>query len=75
MQTLEIKVSIRKEVITQHDKRMLCIALIKSLMAQPTQTIEAPYVPQLPQQRQSNPNSAIKALECSNFLTKQETLV
>jgi hypothetical protein len=76
METLTISATINKQgKITQHDKHMLCLALIKSLMAQPTQTIEAPYVPQLPEQRQSTPNTAIKTLECSDFLTRQEKMV
>jgi hypothetical protein len=54
MQHLSVKVEVKKEgVITQHDKHMLCLALIKAVMSYPTQTIEAPHVQELPQQGQN----------------------
>jgi hypothetical protein len=76
MQTLQVSAKIsRSGTITQHDKHMLCLALIKAVMAQPTQTIEAPYVPQITQQRQSQASTAVTSLQRSGFLTQQETLV
>jgi len=48
--------------------------IIKQIMF-PTQTIEAPYVPQVTQQRQSQESTAVTTLQRSGFLTQQETLV
>ncbi|CAB4121786.1 hypothetical protein UFOVP27_4 [uncultured Caudovirales phage] len=76
MHTLQVTAKISKTgTITQHDKHMLCLALIKAVMAQPTQTIGGAHVPQLSQQRQSQENPAIASLQCSGFLTQQEALV
>jgi hypothetical protein len=74
MQTLSVQVKISKEVITSQDRYALCMLIIKQIMF-PTQTIEAPYVPQLSQQRPRQASAAITALQCSDFLTKQEKMV
>jgi len=54
---------------------MLCLALIKAVMAQPTQTHGGAHVPQLTQQGQDQASTAIASLQCSGFLTQQEALV
>jgi hypothetical protein len=48
--------------------------IIKEIMF-PTQTIEAPYVPQLPQQRQNQAHTGVATLQRSGFLTQQEKMV
>jgi hypothetical protein len=48
--------------------------IIKEIMF-PTQTIEAPYVPQITQQRQSQASTAVTTLQRSGFLTQQKALV
>jgi hypothetical protein len=58
MQSLLIKAEIKKSgVITQHDRHMLCLQLIKSIMSMPTQEII--NVPQVSQQGQSQASSGI----------------
>lgn len=74
MQTLKVRVEMTKEVITAKDRHQLCMLIIKQIMF-PTQTIEAPYVPQITQQGQSQTSAAITALQCSDFLTQQKALV
>lgn len=76
MHTLQVTAKISKTgTITQHDKHMLCLALIKAVMAQPTQTIGGARVPQFTQQGQSQTNTAIASLQCGGFLAQQEALV
>jgi hypothetical protein len=74
MQTLSVKATMTKSVITQQDKYTLCMHIIKQIMF-PTQTIEAPYVPQLSQQRQSQAHTGVTTLQRSGFLTQQEKMV
>ena len=74
MQTLSVKATMTKSVITQQDKYTLCMHIIKQIMFS-TQTIEEPHVPQITQQRQSTTNTAVTTLQRSGFLTQQETLV
>jgi hypothetical protein len=76
MNTLQVTAKISKAgAITQHDKHLLCLAIIKQVMAM--QIKERTYVPQVSQQGQvqSTKDSGIAALKCSNFLTQQEALV
>jgi hypothetical protein len=74
MQTLSVQVKISKEVITSQDRYALCMLIIKQIMF-PTQTIEAPYVPQLSQQRPRQAYSGVTTLQRSGFLTQQEKMV
>jgi len=74
MQTLSVKATMTKSVITQQDKYTLCMHIIKQIMFS-TQTIEAPYVPQITQQRQSQASTAVTTLQRSGFLAQQEALV
>jgi hypothetical protein len=74
MQTLSVQAKITKQEITTQDRYNLCMHIIKQIMF-PTQTIEAPYVPQITQQRQSQASTAVTTLQRSGFLTQQETLV
>jgi hypothetical protein len=74
MQTLSVQAKITKDVITSHDRHQLCMLIIKQIMF-PTQTIEAPYVPQLPQQRQNQAHTGVATLQRSGFLTQQEKMV
>jgi hypothetical protein len=74
MQTLSVQAKITKDVITSHDRHQLCMLIIKQIMF-PTQTIEAPYVPQITQQRQSQASTAVTTLQRSGFLAQQKTLV
>ena len=53
-QTLTVKASIHKPVITESDKRMLCVALI-------TQILGEDYVQKLSQQGQGKESPAIEA--------------
>jgi hypothetical protein len=76
MNTLQVTAKISKAgAITQHDKHLLCLAIIQQVMAM--QIKERTYVPQLSQQRQGKgqKSAGIEALECSNFLAQQEALV
>ena len=76
MNTLSVQIKISKPTpITQQDKYLLCLALIKQVMSIPMK--ETIYVPQLSQQGQvqSQKDSGIAALQRSNFLTQQEALV
>ena len=59
VQSLHIKIdaTVTAPVITAHHKYHLCMAIIKAVMAQPTQTIEAPYVQAVSQQGQSQTNT------------------
>jgi len=76
MHTIQVSAKISKTgTITLHDKHMLCLALIKAVMAQPTQTHGGAHVPQLTQQGQDQASTAIASLQCSGFLTQQEALV
>lgn len=74
MQTLKVRVEMTKDIITAKDRQQLCMLIIKQIMF-PTQTIEAPYVPQSPQQRPRQASAAITALQCSDFLTQQKEMV
>ena len=55
VQSLHIKIdaTVTAPVITAHHKYHLCMAIIKAVMAQPTQTIEAPHVQAISQQGQN----------------------
>jgi len=74
MQTLSVQAKMTKSVITPQDRYTLCMHIIKQIMF-PKQTIEAPYVPQITQQRQSQTSTAVTTLQRSGFLAQQETLV
>jgi hypothetical protein len=76
MNTLQINASIRKTgAITQHDKHLLCLAIIKQVMAM--QLKETIYVPQVSHQGQgeSQTSAGIASLECSNLFAQQKALV
>jgi len=76
MQTVKIEAQITKSSsLTAHDKYIFLLAITKVVMAIPTQTIEAPYVPQLPQQRQSEAHTAITQVKCFSSYTQQKALV
>jgi hypothetical protein len=74
METLSVHAKITKKEITSQDRHTLCMLIIKEIMF-PTQTIEAPYVPQLPQQRQNQAHTGVATLQRSGFLTQQEKMV
>jgi hypothetical protein len=74
MQTLSVQAKLTKQIITPQDRHTLCMLIIKEIMF-PTQTIEAPYVPQLPEQRQSQAHTGVTTLQRSGFLTQQEKMV
>jgi hypothetical protein len=74
VQTLSVQAKITKQEITQQDRYNLCLHIIKQIMF-PTQTIKAPHVPHITQQRQSQANTAVTTLQRSGFLAQQETLV
>jgi hypothetical protein len=74
MQTLSVQAKLTKQIITPQDRHTLCMLIIKEIMF-PTQTIEAPYVPHITQQRQSKACPTIETLQRSGFLTQQKTLV
>ena len=74
MQTLSVRATMTKPVITHQDKYTLCMHIIKQIMFS-TQTIKEPHVPQLSQQRQSQANTAVTTLQRSGFLTQQKALV
>jgi hypothetical protein len=74
MQTLSVQAKITKKIITSQDRHNLCMHIIKEIMF-PTQTIEAPYVPQITQQRQSQASTAVTTLQRSGFLAQQKALV
>jgi hypothetical protein len=75
MQTLSVQATMTKQVITQHDKHLLCLAIIKQIMLM--QVKESTYVPQVSRQRQdtSTAYTGIASLERSDFLTQQKALV
>ena len=54
IQTLKVTATIRKPVITESDKRRLCVALINQILG-------ADYVQELSQQGQGKENPAIEA--------------
>lgn len=74
MQTLQVQVKITKQVITPQDRYDLCQTIIKQIMF-PTQTIEAPYVPQVSQQRTHQAYTRTTTIQRSHTHTKQKALV
>jgi len=68
MQTLQVTAKISKPVITPADKLSLCVMVV-------TQLLGAEHVQKLSQQGQGQSDTAIKALQCSDFLTRQKEMV